>query len=708
MRLRPVEGFMEIQICNCNNIDICKVNIQENRLNIKFAINGTGKSTISRALSASVTDRINGTNSLLELTPFKALGNDTIKPSVTGTDSIHNVKIFDENYVNNFVFLPNELLKGSFDIFIRNEEYIKGMKQTEDLVSELKLILSEDKDLVELIMDFDELSGSFGRETKTGFHGSSALSKAFKGGNTVVNIPEGLEIYKDYIQDKNNYKWIKWQLDGNDFIDLTDNCPYCVTEITKKKATIRKVSEVYEPKAIENLNKIVAVFQRLNKYFTDETKSVIEEFVTNITGYTDEQVSYLREVRDQIDRLKDKFIRAQNIGFSSLKDIDKVVEGLSTYKINPQLYNHLSSDMTLEKVAIVNSQLDNLIDKAGELQGSINNQKNIIEKLVKVYSTQINDFLKNAGFKYRVNLNEDDNGEYRLRLLHNEYEGNIDNVKAHLSFGERNAFAIVLFMYDAIKSQPDIIILDDPISSFDKNKKYAIVDMLFRKECCFKGKTVILFTHDYEPLVDMLLHHSDRFEKPYVVFLENIHGRVIEKEVLRTDVKTYIEINKDNILKDIHPINKLVYLRRFYEISDERGMAYQLISNLLHRRKEPTVKEYLKERKMTEDEQTEGSSEIRKYLPDFDYMKILTIVQNDTELINLYTEATNNYEKLHIYRIIFEDKDELAQPDIIKKFINESFHTENDSIYQLDPSKYQTIPQYVIDECDKYMETIEV
>jgi len=326
---------------------------------------------------------------------------------------------------------------------------------------------------------------------------------------------------------------------------------------------------------------------------------------------------------------------------------------------------------------------------------------------VKMYSTQINDFLRSAGFNYSVNLIEEDNGEYRLRLLHNEYEGKIDNVKTHLSFGERNAFAIVLFMYDAIKSKSEIIVLDDPISSFDKNKKYAIVDMLFRKECCFKGKTVILFTHDYEPLVDMLLHHSKRFEKPYVVFLENIHGRIKEKEVLKTDIKTYIEINKDNISKDIHQINKLVYLRRFYEISDERGMAYQLISNLLHKRKEPTVQENMGERKMTEDEQIAGSMEICKHLPDFDYSKTLIIVQNDAELIKLYTESTNNYEKLHIYRVLFDDKYELAQPDIIQKFINESFHTENDSIYQLDPSKYQTIPQYVIDECDKYIKTIE-
>lgn len=697
---------MDIQIINCNNIDECKVFIHENRLNIKFAINGTGKSTISRALSWSITDRLTGTNRIRELTPFKAMGNAEITPKVTGIEKINSIKIFDEEYVNNFVFQADELVKGSFDIIIRNEAYMEGMKRTEELVSQLRRMLSEDRDLAELINDFNELSGSFGRPTKTGIHGSSAFSKAFKSGNPIVNIPKGLEVYRDYIQGQSNYKWIKWQLEGMEFIDLTDNCPYCVTEISKKKATIRKVGEVYEPKAIENLNRIVAVFDRLSIYFTDETKAVIGKFVTNIAGYSDEQVSFLREVRDQIDRLKEKFIRAQNIGFTSLKAIEKVIEGLQTYKIDPQLYNHLISENTLEKIAIVNSQIDELIKKAGELQGSINQQKDLIERLVKDYSTQINDFLRSAGFNYSVKLIETDNGEYRLKLSHNEFTGEIENVKSHLSYGERNAFAIVLFMYDTLKSQPDIIVLDDPISSFDKNKKYAIVDMLFRKECCFKGKTVILFTHDYEPIVDMLLHHSDRFERPYVSYLENDHGKVEEKEVLKSDIKTYIEINKDNVSKEINIINKLVYLRRLYEITNERGMEYQLISNLFHKRDVPIVQENLKQRNMTEAEQSAASIEIRKCLPDFDYALILNEVKNDAKLIKLYNEATNNYEKLHIYRILFDDKKEIAQPDVIQKFINEAFHTENDMIYQLDPSKYQTIPQYVIDECNKYIQAI--
>ncbi|MFW8254034.1 AAA family ATPase, partial [Klebsiella pneumoniae] len=54
--------------------------------------------------------------------------------------------------------------------------------------------------------------------------------------------------------------------------------------------------------------------------------------------------------------------------------------------------------------------------------------------------------------------------------------------------------------------KPGLIILDDPISSFDKNKKFAILEMLFRREPsdCLKSKTVLMLTHDVEPIIDTI------------------------------------------------------------------------------------------------------------------------------------------------------------------------------------------------------------
>src|SRR5690606_9520597 len=92
------------------------------KLNIKFAPNGTGKSTIARAMLLG----LKGDQNLLgELMPFKLRKNnpENKQPEVNATEALENIMCFNEEYVSQFVFKPNELLSNSFDILIRTEDY---------------------------------------------------------------------------------------------------------------------------------------------------------------------------------------------------------------------------------------------------------------------------------------------------------------------------------------------------------------------------------------------------------------------------------------------------------------------------------------------------------------------------------------------------------------------------------------------------------
>src|SRR5450830_202198 len=64
---------MQITINNCNNIDSGSVEIKEGTLNIKHAINGTGKSTVARSILAAVQDKTSG-KELAKLLPYKLAG----------------------------------------------------------------------------------------------------------------------------------------------------------------------------------------------------------------------------------------------------------------------------------------------------------------------------------------------------------------------------------------------------------------------------------------------------------------------------------------------------------------------------------------------------------------------------------------------------------------------------------------------------------
>ena len=72
---------LEVQIYNCNNIDSGVVCIKKNHLNIKYAINGTGKSTISSSIEGLLNEDYES------LIPFKYYPNkknlsDEQKPRV--------------------------------------------------------------------------------------------------------------------------------------------------------------------------------------------------------------------------------------------------------------------------------------------------------------------------------------------------------------------------------------------------------------------------------------------------------------------------------------------------------------------------------------------------------------------------------------------------------------------------------------------------
>ena len=60
-----------------------------------------------------------------------------------------------------------------------------------------------------------------------------------------------------------------------------------------------------------------------------------------------------------------------------------------------------------------------------------------------------------------------------------------------------------------------------------------------------------------------------------------------EKEIIKADIKSFGEIAHANISSDMDSLNKLVYLRRLLEIENASGLAWQLLSNIFHKREKP-------------------------------------------------------------------------------------------------------------------------
>ena len=688
---------MELKINYCNSIDEASIIIDDNVLNIKYGVNGAGKSTIAKAIELSVVDD----SRLNELTPFKFVDNNpnNIAPTIAGTEEISSVSVFNDSYINKFVFKQDELIQNSFEIFIKNEDYKNKMAEIENITADIKNAFSNNSELDEVINDLSELSSCFGK-SKTGYSAAGSIGKGLGKGNKIENIPDGLESYAEYLRSDQNTKWIKWQVTGNTFIDISNNCPYCTSPTEEKKEEIKRVSNEYDAKSIEHLIKVLSVVERLEKYFSDEARKNIFDITKNKIGLSKEEIAYLKQIKEQIDLLKVKLTSLKDMTFFTFEEVEKVIDKIESLKIKLDLLPFLNSDETTRVVDILNESLDEVSKQAGRLQGEVNKQKEGIRKTIETYKTEINDFLKYAGYKYSIDI-EGDAQEYKMKLLHHDMTNSVSSGNQHLSYGEKNAFSLVLFMYECLSNNSNFIILDDPISSFDKNKKFAIIEMLFRGKRSLRGRTVLMLTHDLEPIIDMIKNLPHTFAPiPRASFLKAKEGVVIEIPIEKSDVLTFSQVCDENITTHDENIIKLVYLRRFYETINDKGHEYQLISNLLHKRNKPIDTGGEANVDMSEENIRVASNEIKSKIPDFDYGAILNKLMNSTEMIGVYKACRNDYEKLQIFRII-NDKHE---NNVVKKYINETFHIENEYICQLNPCKYELIPEFIVKECDYYFE----
>ncbi|WMT42284.1 AAA family ATPase [Paenibacillus sp. D2_2] len=699
---------MNIQITNCNNIDNGSVNLVEGRLNIKYAINGTGKSTLAKSIELRESPE-----QLKNLVPYKYLMENPVladhQPVVGITPSINKVSIFNEETINQYTFLPDDLLANSFEILIKTEDYEIRMRKIQILIKEIQDAFKDNPDLDQLIAELSTFISGFGN-AQNGYSKTGSIGKGLAKGNKVANVPAELVQYAPYIQSEMNASWLAWQSKGSPYLEVANKCPYCAENLeAEKKQVVQQVAVEYDSKYIAELQKMLGVFKALEKYFTETVKEKINKLSNSSISFSPEEINFLKEIKSQVVILYNKLFEIKNLNFETLKDVDAVVVSLNDKRIDLAMLGHINSTYSNERISVVNSALANVITQAGQLQGEINQQKNLIRKTIEKYHKEINGFLESAGYNYQISIIENqDKSTYRMVLLSKENTTQVNNVKLHLSYGERNAFALVLFMYRAIKENPDLVILDDPISSFDKNKKYAIMEMLFQGAGTLQGKTVLMLTHDFDPIVDLINTSSIRCRFnpiPVAAFLYNKEGTLHEKEISPSDILSFFEIANINIAGDIDEINKLIYLRRRLEACGEKGLAWQLLSNVFHPdRTIPLLQSTDGNRQMAEVEIAEATETIKKEIPEFEYNRVYCRAHDKVQMITLYNSVTSGYEKIQLYRLINHGQ---ISDTIFKKFVDEAYHIESDSLFQLNPTEFPTIPEYIIKLCDNGIALLE-
>lgn len=698
---------MKVTIENCNNIDFADIKIERKKFNIKFAANGTGKSTIATAIINRVDE-----NKLGELLPFKAKvsGGSEVIPKISIDETLEHVMCFNEDYVDQYVFKEKELLVGSYDIFIRDKKFKLAEESCQKIIEDIRKSLLENDELEGLIDNLKALVKAF-KPTKTGVSKASTGMKGLSSGNNLKHISPTLTVYRPFIESDKATRWVDWQTQGvKDFHELSDMCPFCGIDKCDQTETIQDVGNEYDAKTVKNLVAVLNVLDSLGDYFSEETKSNLLQIAENPESVSQESEQYFKHVVEDTNLLIEKLEKVRAFSGFDFQNTDELNTMLRGYKIDLDMISHLNSDKTQGAIAPVNDSVDGALQQAGILKGAINRQRLRMTELIAIHEQGINNFLKYAGYSYQVAIvGKDDDAQLRLKHL-DDTEKYVSGGRQHLSFGERNAFAIILFMYECLSKEPDLIILDDPISSFDKNKKFAILNMLLKNETYnLMNKTVLMLTHDVEPIIDTVRSVSKQYSNVVSAsFLKMDDGKITETSIEKGDIKTFAQVCISKVQESDCQITKLIYLRRYHEVLDDKSDAYEVLSNLFHKRNKDEAQDH---REWNGDTPSNlsgaklegGINGIRVHVSDFDYDQSVQDMSCKDTLKSIYDNCTNGYEKLQVFRLIEPDFNNPA----IRKFINESYHIENEYVCQLDPEKFDTVPEYVISICDQYVGSIE-
>lgn len=699
-----------IQIHNCNNIKNGTVRIEPNKLNIKYGINGTGKTTIANAIKYSVKE-----DKLQDLQSYYS----TDKASIEVSPKFNKILVFNEEFINQVVFVEDEVIENSFEVFLKTPDYEAKKRQLDEHLKILREIVVEDSEIVDLKNKLMTINGKFSR-TSTGKLSTTGVLKSLLSKQNLYNIPTELESYRPFIENADsNIAWIDWVNKGEAF-DNIDCCPYCSEGLKENHIQKKEIfKKTYKKKDSQNLKEILELVQELKEFISDEKYNDLIKYIKSETP--DDVIKMIvGKLTTELDLLISRFDAISDFGRKNIAmaDISDIEQQISHMEIPVDIFEIFRGEKLLNIFSRINEKIVQLKGEVSSLKKEMGELKGLLLATINASQMDINDFLKTAGINYEIEIRAEDetNSKTILKQCFSDEKSNVENIREHLSWGEKNAFSLILFMYYAHMQNSDLIILDDPVSSFDSNKKYAILHRMFKnmgkQQISLLDKTVLLLTHDFEPITDFIVVGKMSKDNAVASFVWNENGIVAEQIIDPEDDVCTITEEYANIARksDINIVSRVAFLRKLCELNGrqgEWGEAYEILSCLVHAsgiRRKLANDTYVD---MDDTEIESGMSKIKEFIPGFDFEEYKDSTYTISGIKTLYECENNAYLKIQLFRAICEiagDTIKLSPfDDGWYKFIDETYHIENDYLHYLDILKFNIVPNYISNKVEEMM-----
>lgn len=694
--------MIEIKLKNCNNISDCELSIKKESLNIYYAMNGTGKSTIGKALELLAKNE-----ALDSLKPFAG----DVQPSITVSEKIENVELFNEEFVKNIVFDKENVITNAFNVFIKSPKYDQMQLAINEKLSKIHFDPLTHKDLGDLYrigqMVLSKISLTVKGDLK-----KTGMMKNITNSKSIFTLPEKIKKFQPLMAKEYNVAWVEWKNEGGKFDD-NEICPFCANELETDYQIEKNLFEAsYSKSGVQSIIEMIGYFDSAKEYINADKLVTLNKCIKELSDEATIML-WIKKFYYELDLLvkKIKNVIDFNAFIAQKDDISKLEEQLTKLQIDNTALEIFNSDKVKSLVTSINTEIISLLKETKTLKANIGELAGYIGNCTKKAVKDINDFLYMAGINYELDMKHLGENQTQAILKYRVNKGKegvpVSDIKQHLSWGERNAFALVLFMHYTLSHNNSLIILDDPISSFDTNKKYAIINRLFaNNNKSFFKKTVLMLTHDFQPVIDFVVVGKPNDQSIYAKYMRNNTGTIDVKEITNSDIISLpILLSKNSKDIKLNMIHRVVCIRKLLEHTrdDLRNEAsYNIISSLLHGREEPT---YQDNTKMLAAEISKGEEYIKIFIPEFLYSKFHKDIFQKDALIKQFVSENNSYFKVQIFRVILKVfclKSKLDNAPLVK-YIDEQFHVENDSIYYLNLTKFDLVPDFVIPACTQYL-----
>ncbi len=250
---------------------------------------------------------------------------------------------------------------------------------------------------------------------------------------------------------------------------------------TKKKALVQDIKQKVE--------------QKNKKPYISIDKISFDEFKNSFKAYL-ENLSEINNLIEQIDKNVNNFKE-------QYKDTSKITLKINELKksIEDLEYKKARIDQN-EDCKIYLKEIKEIEDLDKKIEGDRKKLQGNQDEYLKKYFVKINDLFKRFGsHNFELEKNQENLGNkpvYTLRVKFHNKEISNEQMKSVFSESDRRALALSIFwakieLKEDVEQQKTVIILDDPITSFDDNRTMNFI--YFIKDNLQKLSQIIILTH---------------------------------------------------------------------------------------------------------------------------------------------------------------------------------------------------------------------